>query len=412
MKTAIKQHTINKSLSIEVLIEIAKINQERIKIFSFTLSVASLVLLVVDFFLKLDFSQFAYLSLYATHWYLFSLNVVFIVVYFLTRKKKWGNTLVFILCMGMGLNGAVVAGVPDTLLNRGVIAFNVSMLSISVFTFLLPLFSVIVYVFSFLVFLLCLLQFQTDSNILSGNLINSSIITLLSATYSFINFRNKKREIEQSITIREQNKEIERLINNILPTSIVAEIKKEGKTAPKYLDNVTIGFIDFVSFSKIASHVTPEFIVTKLNHFFSEFDAIIKNHKLEKLKTIGDGYMFAGGLFTEDSQLTEMLDASKEITEFLMRTPKDTFEWKIRIGIHTGPVVAGIIGEWRFIYDVWGDTVNIAARLESASEPNRVNVSHTVYELTKQKFSFEHRGILPVKNMDPIDMYFLKIKPE
>lgn len=409
MNTAFKQPKI-KSVNTEINGEIAQLNMERIKIFTIVLSLVGFVLIIVDHILQIDFTAFAFQALYGTHWYFFLLNLTFMGIYYLARGKRWGNTLVFALCLGMGVNGAVVAGIPDTILGRGVIAFNVSMLAISVFTYLLPIFAVIIYSSSFLLFLIFLLNYQPDSNILAGNLINSAIITVLSLAYSIISLRRKKKEIEQGIIIREQSKEIERLLNNILPTSIVSEIKKDGKTNPKHMENVTIGFIDFVSFSKIAARVSPDFIVKKLNYFFSKFDQIIKDYNLEKLKTIGDGYMFAGGLFSNDDQLQDMLLASLAIIRFVEKVnkeEKDQFEWKVRIGIHSGPVVAGIIGEWRFIYDVWGDTVNIASRLESASEPNRINVSHNVYEATKSHFSYEKRGILPVKNMEPIDMYFV-----
>ncbi|MCB1158708.1 MAG: adenylate/guanylate cyclase domain-containing protein, partial [Leptospiraceae bacterium] len=369
-----------------------------------------IVLILVDYLMGIDLKKEAFLYLHASHWYFFLVCIIFYLICRKIRFKRYGNILLTIFSFFMAFNGSFVAGVPDTLLGRGVMAYNITLLAIAAITYIDLISSIALYIFAYSSFLSLLLVFQEDKNILAGNLINSTIITILAFLYSQVNLRNRKREINQSIIIREQSKEIENLLNNILPENIASEIRNNGKSAPKYIEDACIGFIDFVSFSKIAATVEPSYIVNKLNSFFTEFDTIIQSYGLEKLKTIGDGYMFAGGLFTEQNQEKEMVMASLDILRYIQSIEKinqEKHKWQIRIGIHSGPVVAGVIGDWRFIYDVWGDTVNVASRLESASEPNKINVSKKVYLELLKDFDFHYRGSLPVKNMEPIEMYYL-----
>ncbi|MCD4734000.1 adenylate/guanylate cyclase domain-containing protein, partial [bacterium] len=153
-------------------------------------------------------------------------------------------------------------------------------------------------------------------------------------------------------------------------------------------------------------------IVSTLERLFGGFDEIVQHHGLEKLKTIGDGYMYAGGLFEEGNQVEQSVLAAQEIIAFVKRETRKLkeqtgFEWSLRIGIHTGSTITGIIGKWRFLYDVWGNTVNIAARMEAASESNRINVSKLVHDELQSRFDFEYRGVLPIKNLQPIEMFFV-----
>jgi class 3 adenylate cyclase len=228
-------------------------------------------------------------------------------------------------------------------------------------------------------------------------------------------FVQEKKIIENNIVIIEQKDKIEELLHNMLPIQIVKEYNETGFSKPVLNENATIVFTDFVSFSKFAEETDPNVVVDNLDKIFSKFDDIVKSKNLEKLKTIGDSYMFAGGLFYGTNQLEESLEACFEMIEYISSSQREFiettgYEWKIRIGIHSGPVVTGLIGKWRFLYDTWGNTVNIASRLEGASETNKINTSNNVYNLLadKNKYNFEYRGALPIKNMNPIEMYFVE----
>ncbi|HQT91019.1 MAG TPA: adenylate/guanylate cyclase domain-containing protein [Candidatus Kryptobacter bacterium] len=178
-------------------------------------------------------------------------------------------------------------------------------------------------------------------------------------------------------------------------------------------------FAAFVSFYKIAETSDAREVLKILEEMFNAFDGCVRRHNLEKLKTIGDCYMFAGGLFAEDNQLEEAVEAALEIREEVRRYSDDLrsrtgHDWALRIGIHTGPAITGIIGTWRFIYDVWGPTVNIASRLEAASLPHKINVSQQVYDSLRRtnRYTLEPRGALAIKNMQAVEMYFVERKRE
>jgi class 3 adenylate cyclase len=196
----------------------------------------------------------------------------------------------------------------------------------------------------------------------------------------------------------------ERLLRNILPESVAIELKEKGKSTPKYYENATIIFADLVNFTLFAQKNTPEEITKELDPLFLAFDLICKEYNLEKIKTIGDCYMAAGGLPIENDTITyDAVNAAIAILAFIKTT-----HWSVRIGIHTGPVVAGVIGINKFAYDIWGDTVNIAARMEQNSEPNKINISKETYELVKNYFVCTYRGQIMAKNKGSIDMYFVE----
>jgi len=159
--------------------------------------------------------------------------------------------------------------------------------------------------------------------------------------------------------------------------------------------------------------MSPQELVQDLAYCFLHFDSIIESHGLEKLKTIGDGYMCAGGLpEVNQSHPTDIVKAALDIIQFMneekeRRNMKNQSFWDIRIGIHTGPLIAGVIGDRKFSYDVWGDTVNTASRLESTAEIGRINISQATYDLVKEKFVCEPRGLLPAKNKNDLEMYFV-----
>ena len=225
------------------------------------------------------------------------------------------------------------------------------------------------------------------------------------------------RELEEKVVERTQTIELERqksekLLLNVLPQSIVEEMKETGTTKPRRFNNVSVLYADFVNFTRISEKMSPEALVQRLDHFFKNFDAIVAKNGLEKIKTIGDAYMCVSGLPNPDeNHARQAVQAALEFQAFLKMynnaLAPDQQPWRLRIGIQSGPVVAGVIGDYKFTYDVWGDTVNTASRLEEHSEAGKINISDSVYNLVKNEFEIEDRGIVHVKNKGDIQMYFV-----
>ena len=205
----------------------------------------------------------------------------------------------------------------------------------------------------------------------------------------------------------------EALLLNILPEIIAEELKAKGTVEAKLFNEVTVMFTDFKDFTQITEKLTPAELVSEIDILFKEFDNIISKHNIEKIKTIGDSYMCAGGLpVANKTHAINVVSAAMDIQQFTQQhitkrkiEGKELFE--IRIGAHTGPVVAGIVGDKKFAYDIWGDTVNVASRMESSGEVGKINISGPTYELVKDKFNCVHRGKIQAKNKGEIDMYFV-----
>ncbi|HEX4877231.1 MAG TPA: adenylate/guanylate cyclase domain-containing protein [Chitinophagaceae bacterium] len=212
-------------------------------------------------------------------------------------------------------------------------------------------------------------------------------------------------------TISREKKRSENLLLNILPAETAKELKLNGKVEAVKFDEVTVLFTDFVAFSKYAEHTDPEQLVKSIDFYFKEFDEITTRHGLEKIKTIGDSYMCACGLPTPNpAHARNVIMAAREmisLVKSVLYASDGLSHFDVRIGIHTGPVVAGIVGIKKFQYDIWGDTVNIASRMESKSEPGRINISETTYHQIKDEFICEYRGEIEVKNRGNLKMYFL-----
>lgn len=202
----------------------------------------------------------------------------------------------------------------------------------------------------------------------------------------------------------------ERLLLNVLPAAIAQQLKEEERTIADSFPDVTVLFADIVGFTELAAQTPAIELVEILNVIFSEFDQLTEEHGLEKIKTIGDAYMVVGGLPAPKPNhaeaMAEMaLDMQDRITEFCSETGKAL---SIRIGIHTGPVIAGIIGTKKFIYDLWGDTVNIASRMESHGIPGSIQVTEVTYKRLQHKYVFEERGPIQVKGRGKMNCYLLK----
>lgn len=223
----------------------------------------------------------------------------------------------------------------------------------------------------------------------------------------------KERDIARNAKeiAEEERNRANKLLINILPVKIAEELKENGKIEPQFYSSVTILFTDFKDFSKIAKNLKPNDLVKELDFFFTQFDKIIKKYKLEKLKTIGDSYMCVGGL-PEKNQThpSDVCRAALEIQHFMSHNSTSTngTNWQLRIGIHTGAVVAGVIGQEKFAFDVWGDAVNIASRMESSCDIGKINISKSTYQLVKDSFTCTNRGLIQIKNMDNMESFFLE----
>jgi len=226
-------------------------------------------------------------------------------------------------------------------------------------------------------------------------------------------YRDYRLKVKTNNILDHQKAEIESLLLNILPAEVAHELQTEGHATPKYFDHATVLFTDFKGFTKMADALSPQELVAELNGCFMAFDDIIEKYKLEKIKTIGDSYMCAGGIPTPDPTATlKMIAASFDIIEYLnkwneQRASIGLKPWELRIGIHVGPLVAGVVGKKKYAYDIWGSTVNIASRMESAGEPGQVNISSSVYDIIKNHYDCQYRGKISAKNIGEIDMYFV-----
>ncbi len=222
-----------------------------------------------------------------------------------------------------------------------------------------------------------------------------------------VNVHNHERLHEEELA-REKS---EQLLLNILPEATAEELLDKGYATPKNYDMVSILFADIKGYTKISEKVSSDALVSDLNYCFTAFDGIVSRNKLEKIKTIGDAYMCAGGVPAEnDTNPVDAVRTALEFQEFVQKwmtekEAKGMETWQLRVGIHTGPVTTGVLGKTKFAYDMWGDSVNVASRIETHSEPGRVTISSTTYELVKDHFNCTYRGKIDVKNKGKIDMY-------
>ncbi len=233
-------------------------------------------------------------------------------------------------------------------------------------------------------------------------------------------YQQKKLLEEQSVQLKQkndiitrENKRSEELLLNILPAAVAEELKQKGETEARQFDKVTVMFTDFVDFTGITEKLSPKELVAQIHLCFTAIDIIVEHYGLEKIKTIGDAYLAVCGMPNEDPEhAKKVILASMEILSFMQERRKilgDEPGLKdIRIGIHSGGVVAGIVGVKKFVYDIWGDTVNTAARMEQHSEPGKINISQATYDLVKSDFNCVHRGKIKAKNKGEIDMYFVE----
>lgn len=236
---------------------------------------------------------------------------------------------------------------------------------------------------------------------------------LLFHRYRYV--RKTRNELtEKNIIINREKERSDELLLNILPAQTALELKNEGHSKARHFDMVTVMFTDFKGFTYLAEILSAQELVDEIDHCFKKFDEIISRHGIEKIKTIGDAYMCAGGLpVANDTNPVDVVKAALEIQQFMRemnrrKKAENKPFFELRLGINTGPVVAGIVGTKKFQYDIWGDTVNTASRMESSGEVCKVNISQNTYEKVKHVFNCEYRGKIEAKNKGAIDMYFVE----
>lgn len=228
--------------------------------------------------------------------------------------------------------------------------------------------------------------------------------SMLKLSESYQTIKKQKEEL-----ILEKNKS-DNLLLSILPKKIANELKETGKTEPVLFKNVTVFISDIVDFTKKAALIEPKDLIKELNDIVKYFDEIMEKHSCERIKTVGDGYVAVCGMpVPNPDHIENILNAAKDIVTYLKnRNKKNKHKWEVRIGVATGELVGGIIGTKKYIYDVFGDTINTASRLESTSKPMKIHLSEIMYEKIKDKFEFEEQPTLQVKGKGKMKMYFLK----
>jgi class 3 adenylate cyclase/DNA-binding NarL/FixJ family response regulator len=236
------------------------------------------------------------------------------------------------------------------------------------------------------------------------------------------NIMLEEKVAERTLELAEKNEILnvelqrsEQLLLNILPYETAQELKMSGKAVARYYPDITVMFTDFKGFTHIAEKLSPEQLVQEIDEFFTAFDLIMEKNGIEKIKTIGDAYMAASGLpAINDTHALDMVNAAVDIIEYMevqkqIRISESRPVFDIRIGIHTGPVVAGIVGHKKFAYDIWGDAVNLASRMESSGEAGQINISQCTYDRISSNYSCIFRGEIEAKNKGKVGMYFVNI---
>lgn len=250
---------------------------------------------------------------------------------------------------------------------------------------------------------------------------------LAQQTVSLLEHRRRIIELDEAMksldeshrSLAKEKAQVDELLNRVLPESIATELRQNGQVEPRFYPSATILFSDVVGFTSLTERTEPRMLIGMLERYFGGFDEALLKHQVEKLKTIGDAYVAVAGVPASDPNHTvhaclaalEMLRVTARIRAEREKLRLPFFE--LRIGLHTGGVIAGVVGQRRFTFDIWGDAVNTAARMESAGSPGHINVSEDVYGRTRQYFDFTERGAVEVKNKAPLKMYLLdRLKPE
>ena len=248
----------------------------------------------------------------------------------------------------------------------------------------------------------------------------SLTIAFLVYKWRLLNLKRVEYKLEEKVrermkSVLSEKEKSDKLVADLFPKGTAEELKAKGRAASKKFEMATVLFSDIQGFTKIAEEMNPEVLIDELDKFFFHFDSVVEKYNIEKIKTIGDAYMAAGGIPVKNSSNpVEVVLAGLEMQYYMKELKrKKTDIWDLRIGIHTGPVISGVVGHKKLSYDIWGDTVNTASRMESSGEGGKVNISGITYGHVKDFFICEYRGKLPVKYKGNIDMYFVTgLRPE
>ncbi len=243
--------------------------------------------------------------------------------------------------------------------------------------------------------------------IFRNSMILASVLLLALAGMIFYSLQLKKKDNRIIASAREKS---DQLLLNILPAGIANDLKEKGKTEPQIFEDVTACFIDIVNFTSRSTEIEPKILIGELNEIFTAFDNIIEKNHCERIKTIGDSYMAVAGLpdFNPRHAVYIVRSCIEMIRFIRKRNATTQHQWEIRIGVHSGEVIAGVVGVKKYIYDVFGDTINTASRMESNSEPMKINISESTFDLVRDEFETEYRGELQVKGKGKLRMYFVK----
>ena len=243
-----------------------------------------------------------------------------------------------------------------------------------------------------------------------SNIVFSFICLAVSGGYFNLAMHETEGKLEeQSQELMLEKNKTEALLLNILPEEVAQDLLQKGNSEAKHFDDVSVLFTDFVDFTSIAQQLTPQELVQEIHLYFKAFDEIIERNGLEKIKTIGDAYLAVCGLPNKNSRhALQTTRAALEILDFTKKYRQQGGKFNIRIGINSGNLVAGIVGVKKFAYDIWGDTVNTAARIEQASEAGKINVSENTYRLIQQQYLCSYRGEIELKGIGYVKMYFVE----
>ncbi len=252
----------------------------------------------------------------------------------------------------------------------------------------------------------------TDFLLVVGGLLAMIVIM---GFYGFFVFRKANIKLAQkNKEVVQERKNVEAMLTNILPEEIVQELQEKGKAQPRQFKHTTVMFTDFEGFTRISEQMPPEELVQELNTCFLVFDTIVEKYNLEKIKTIGDAYLCVGGVPSPNNEHpTNAVKAAMEMQTYMRKryeekTAQRIPYWKMRVGIHSGQLIAGVVGKNKFVYDIWGDTVNTASRLETGCEPGKINISGVTHRHVRHLFDCTYRGAIPSKNKHRIEMYFVE----
>nr|MBP7585029.1 adenylate/guanylate cyclase domain-containing protein [Spirochaetota bacterium] len=246
---------------------------------------------------------------------------------------------------------------------------------------------------------------------IAASVISGMMVSLIVMSYYFY-----KQTSYAEINLEKEKKKSDLLLLNVLPAEVADELKRAGVSKPSRIENVTVLFADFHGFHALAEYMTPEELIDELDLCFTKFDKIIERHGLEKLKTMGHAYMCAAGVPRGNrSAAADCVEAAMEMLAFMKEMKRDKTAngekyWDVRIGMNTGPVVAGVIGNRKFVYDIWGDTVNVASRMLTTGLPGKINISRSTYSAVRQHYACRFRGKVRAKNKGRLDQFYVQTR--